>query len=89
MKKLAEKKSKKAIKEPIDYYFGKPRLEMTGRECLVDGLDSVIEYSQTKIKLRLGSRFVTFFGDDLKINSFTREGAIVEGDIFSIDFSTE
>ena len=69
-------------------FFGKPRLEMTGNECLVDGLDSILEYSNDKIIVRLGSQIITFFGDDLKINSFTSEGAVVEGNIISMEFST-
>ena len=83
-------KSKKADKEKeiFDYYFGKPRIEMCGRECLVDGLEGIIEYSSTKITVSLGSRFITFFGDDLKINSYTHEGAIVEGNILSMEFSS-
>ncbi len=85
MKKI--KKNEK-IKEEFDYYFGKPRLEMSGRECLVDGLESIIEYSSTKITVSLGSQFITFLGDDLKINSYTREGAIVEGNIYSMEFSS-
>lgn len=78
---------KRAAKEPFDYYFGKPRIEMTGRECLVDGLESIIEYSADKIQVSLGRQKITFYGDDLKINSFTREGAVVEGTIISMEFS--
>jgi sporulation protein YqfC len=81
-------KSAKVHKEPFDCSFGKPRLEIAGSECLVDGLDSVIEYSDEKIKVRLGSQFITFFGSSLKINSFTREGAVVEGNITSMEFSS-
>ena len=61
---------------------------MAGSECLVDGLESIIEYSNTKITVSLGSQLITFLGDDLKINSFTREGAIVQGNITSMEFST-
>ncbi len=90
MKKAGTKKLKKdkAKKEPFDYYFGKPRIEMNGSECLVDGLDGIIEYSDKKIQVSLGSQFITFYGDDLRINSFTREGAIVEGNIMSMEFSS-
>ena len=82
-------KSKKANKESnaFEYYFGIPRLEMTGRECLVDGLEGIIEYSSTKITVSLGSQLITFIGNDLKINSYTREGAIVEGNIMAMEFS--
>lgn len=86
MKKLLIRK-KPVEKEPFTYYFGQPRVEVSGGECLVDGLDSVIEYSSTKIKVSLGSQMITFFGDDLRINSFTREGAIVQGNIMSMEFS--
>lgn len=87
MKKVKIKE--KIMPRSYDYYFGKPRLEMTGRECLVDGLQSIIEYSSDKITLNLGKQVITFFGDDLRINSFTREGAIVEGNIISMEFSDD
>lgn len=80
MKKVKQKHSE------FDYFFGKPRLEMTGSECLVDGLKSVIEYSDTKISVSLGSQIIVFNGFGLKINSFTRDGAIIEGDITFLEF---
>ena len=61
MKLIKNKKTEKENKSPLDYYFGKPRIEMAGSECLVD---------------------------DLKINSFTREGAVVQGNITSMEFSS-
>lgn len=61
---------------------------MSGSECLVDGLKSVIEYSSNKISVSLGSQIIVFNGFDLKINSFTRDGAIVEGNITSMEFSS-
>ena len=86
MKKFKTKDTPK--KTPFDYYFGKPRIEMSGNECLVDGLEGIIEYSSTKIQVSLGTQIITFWGDDLRINSFTREGAIVEGTIISMEFSS-
>lgn len=86
MKKV--KLKEKISSQGYDYCFGKPRLEMTGRECLVDGLQSIVEYSSDKIIVNLGSQVITFFGDDLHINSFTREGAVVEGNIISMEFSS-
>lgn len=84
-----KKKSKdaKAKKEPFNLKFGEPRIELYGSECLVDGLESIIEYSSQKIKVSLGTQKITFFGSNLKINSFTREGAVVEGNIESMEFS--
>lgn len=73
---------------PIEYYTGEPHLEMIGNfECVVDGLKSIIEYSSDKIKLNIGKRAVTFNGEDLHINSFTPQGAVVQGVILSVDFS--
>lgn len=80
-------KKDKLKPDGFDYYFGKPRLEMNGNECLVDGLKSIIEYSDDKITVSLGKQIITFFGDDLHINSFTREGAVIEGNIISMEFS--
>ena len=77
---------KKVKSREFDYYFGKPRLEMAGNECLVDGLKSIVEYSDTKITVSLGSQTIIFNGFDLKINSFTREGAIIEGNIAYMEF---
>ena len=86
MKLIKNKKTEKENKSPLDYYFGKPRI--AGSECLVDGLEKIIEYSNTKITVSLGSQEITFWGDDLKINSFTREGAVVQGNITSMEFSS-
>lgn len=80
------KKDKSKV-ESFDYYFGRPRLEMDGNRCLVDGLKSIVEYSDDKITVSLGKQIITFFGDDLHINSFTREGAVIEGNIISMEFS--
>lgn len=81
-------KTKEKENSDYDVLFGKPRLEMSGRECLVDGLQSILEYCEDKIVVSLGRQIITFRGSNLKINSFTREGAVVEGDIISMEFST-
>lgn len=73
---------------PVEYFTGEPHLELYGNtQCVVDGLKSVLEYSDEKIKLGIGKRAVTFFGEGLHIDSFTPEGAIVEGFIMSMEFS--
>ena len=50
-------------------------------------LKSVLEYSSDKIKLAAGKKKITFHGDNLHIDSFTPQGAVVEGMIVSVDFS--
>lgn len=73
---------------PLEYYTGEPHLEIIGNfECVVDGLKSIVEYTSDKIKLNIGKRAVTFFGEDLHINSFTPQGAVVQGFIMSMEFS--
>lgn len=83
---------KNAIKNstdfPIEYYTGEPHLELRGNsECIVDGLKSIIEYTSNRIKLNIGKRAVLFLGEELEINSFTPEGAIVKGFIISVEFT--
>lgn len=83
---------KKALKNfsdfPVEYFTGEPHLELYGNtQCVVDGLKSVLEYSGGRIKLSIGKRAVTFLGENLHIDSFTAEGAIVEGFIMSMEFS--
>jgi sporulation protein YqfC len=74
-------------KDDIITYTGEPRLELVGSgECVIDGLKGIIEYSDEKIKINLGKYYVTFFGDGLYINSFSYEGAIVQGTIVSLEF---
>ena len=66
-----------------------PRIELIGNsQCVIDGLKSIEVYSQDKIKVNLGKHFVTFFGDNLFINAFSPEGAIVEGLIVSLEFES-
>lgn len=67
-------------------YVNQPRLELIGTEqCVVDGLKGIIEYSSDKIKIDLGKYSVSFLGDELYINSFSHQGAIIEGLIISLE----
>ena len=46
MKLIKNKKTEKENKSPLDYYFGKPRIEMAGSECLVDGLEKIMKLKE-------------------------------------------
>jgi sporulation protein YqfC len=73
--------------DDIITYTNEPRLELVGNsECVVDGLKGIVEYTNEKIKINLGKYFITFFGDELYINSFSYEGAVVQGTIISLEF---
>lgn len=83
-----QKKTYKAD-DTIMTYVTQPRLEIIGvNQCVVDGLKGISEYSQDKIKINLGKYSVSFFGDELFINSFSHQGAIVEGTIISVELES-
>lgn len=64
-----------------------PRIELTGNtQCIVEGVKGICLYNCNEIKIDLGKFAVTFFGDGLYINSFTYEGAVIEGTIVSMGF---
>ena len=73
--------------DEIISYATCPRIEVTvGKECVVDGLKSIIEYTDEKIKIDLGKYIATFTGSGLFIGSFSHEGAVVEGTIIGLEF---
>ena len=55
--------------------------------AVVDGLKSVLEYSENKIVFDIGKKSVAIHGSDLEIDYFTPQGAVVRGTIISLDFS--
>lgn len=84
MKKIRNRKDRDII-VPLN---SEPHIEILGNsQCIVDGLKGVVEYKKEKIVINLGKYYVSFHGDDLYINSFSTEGAIVEGNIMSLEFS--
>lgn len=85
---MKKKRIKNLSDFPMEYYTGKPRIEFYGTdECVVDGLKSIIKYSADEIILNVGKTAVKFLGSDLHINSFSPEGAVVNGFIMSMEFS--
>lgn len=78
---------KRADGEAVFDYTLSPHIELVGTsQCVIDGLKSIIEYSAEKIKIDLGKYSVTLVGDGLFINSFSCEGATVEGTIVALEF---
>ena len=69
-------------------YTNLPHLELVGNgRCMVDGLKGITEYNRERIKMNLGKYSVCFIGSELSINAFSPEGAVVEGDILSVEFA--
>ncbi len=76
-------------RDNIISYTYDSHLELTGNsKCVIDGLKGIASYSSAKIKVNLGKYYVTFFGDNLFINAFSPEGAVVEGMIVSLEFES-
>ena len=66
-----------------------PHIELIGNnQCYIDGIKGISSYSSERIKVNLGKYYVTFFGDNLFINAFSPEGAIIEGLIASLEFES-
>lgn len=79
----------KKHREDILSYSGTPHIELNGStQCVINGLKGINEYTKEKIKINLGKYFIVFYGDELYINSFSYEGAIVEGNIISLEFES-
>lgn len=70
-------------------YASAPRLELVGNsECIVDGLKGIIEYNSDRIRLNLGRYCVAFIGVGLRIESFSYTGAVIQGDIISMEYES-
>ena len=77
-------------RDGIVEYVAQPHIEIVGNsEFVVEGLKSILEYKEDKIKISLGKYSVTFFGDGLRIDSFSYEGAVVQGTVISMEFSSD
>jgi sporulation protein YqfC len=77
------------LEDEIFSYTGDGHIELCGMgQCIVDGLQGITEYSDSKIKFNLGKYSVSIYGSELCINSFTKEGAVVEGSIISLEYES-
>lgn len=69
-------------------YITEPHIILIGNsKCIIDGLRGICEYTSEKIKINLGKYCVEIIGSGLYIESFSYEGAVVEGDILSLEMA--
>ena len=62
-------------------YITEPHIVLIGNsKCIIDGLQGICEYTAEKIKINLGKYAVVIVGSGL--------GAVVEGDILSLEMSS-
>lgn len=78
----------KSLDEPATAFLAQARVELLGnRQAMVDGCRSIIEYSDTCIRLSTPRLILKFTGTELEIRALTDSSAIVEGTILSLEYS--
>ena len=72
---------------PPNVFGGSAQIELIGnREATVEGCLGIIEYGENEIALNLGDVTATFTGDRLRMKCMTKTGAVIEGEISSVQF---
>lgn len=97
MQKKNKKKSTLTAAERISQTLGMPSptlpkvamIQLMGnRECIVEGCQGVLEYNDDDIKLNIGTLVLCFQGQDLTLRALNDDGAVVEGTITNLNFSS-
>ncbi len=77
-----------ALELPMSIIEGDLNIEIHGnKEAIFEGHISVIEYSDTVIRLNTGKGVVRICGSDLEITTLNPDLAILQGVIAGLDFS--
>ncbi len=80
-------KKKEMLNSTVIGYCECPHVHLVGSsQCVVDGLKGICGYSRDKIKINLGRYCLEVVGSNLSINEFSPEGAVIEGDILSVEY---
>ncbi len=80
-------KKKEKLNSTVIGYCECPHVHLVGSsQCVVDGLKGICGYSRDKIKINLGRYCLEVVGSNLSINEFSPEGAVIEGDILSVEY---
>lgn len=79
-------KPKMRLFEPLPEISGPVINLCSNREASVDGCRGVVDYYDDRIKLNIKGGSVTFFGQDLRITSFTENSAVLSGRLQNIEF---
>lgn len=97
MRKRTQKKSALTGAERLSKALGMPgpvlpkvaMIQLMGnRECIVEGCQGILEYGNDSIKLNIGTVILTFRGEDLTLRALNDDGAVVEGIITDLNFSS-
>ncbi len=72
---------------PIGVLTTAPRMELCGnRRVLVEGCESILEYDEDCIRLRIAGGIVRFTGRELCMNCRTPEHAVITGRLTAVEF---
>lgn len=97
MRKQKQKKAAMSGAEKLSQTFGMPSPVLPGvamiqlmgnRECIIEGCKGILEYKEDSIKLNVGTAVLTFRGQDLTLRAMNEDGAVVEGLITDLNFSS-
>lgn len=81
---------KEKLSQTVIGYCECPHIHLVGSsQCVVDGLKGIVEYNRDRIKINLGSYCLCVVGAGLCINEFSPEGAVIEGDILSVEYCSD
>lgn len=61
---------------------------MGNRECIIEGCQGILEYGDDLIKLNIGTCVLAFRGSELTLRALNDDGAVVEGLITDLNFSS-
>lgn len=88
MRKDAKKTTPVDQPSAMSVFMGtEPRIELRGtRELLIEGSTGVIYYSDTAMRIGLGSRTLLLIGNDLRIRIMFGSTLTIAGYIKSVEF---
>lgn len=76
--------------ETVTGYTSAPHIHLVGSgQCVVDGLKGIKQYTRESIVIDVGRYCIKVVGVGLCINEFSPEGAIIEGDILSLELTND
>ena len=77
---------KSLFEQPAESFYRLPELQIRGGSILTDGCRKVLDFSPERLSLDMGHFVITFYGQTLRIESFSGRRLNVVGKINRIDF---
>ena len=77
------------LRQPKEDFYRLPELEIRGGVILTEGCRKILDFEPQKLCLDMGRFVVTFYGDELRIESLNGKRAAVAGRVERIDFTAK